>query len=64
MYTAEDLEAGIRQKKRLEAEPTLPIYLKVTYNIGATYFLCENTRIPHRCESRDICTQPYIINLI
>lgn len=31
MVAAEDLEAG-RQKKRLQAEPTLPIYLKVTNN--------------------------------
>lgn len=32
MVAAEDLEAGRRQKKRLQAEPTLPIYLKVTNN--------------------------------
>lgn len=37
MEAAEDLEAG-RQKKRLHAEPTLPIYLKVNTHTNIYIF--------------------------
>ena len=38
ILAAEDLEAGTR-KKTIQAEPTLPIYLKVTYEQRLLIFL-------------------------
>lgn len=31
MAAAEDIEAGTRERPKFQTEPTLPIYLKVTY---------------------------------
>lgn len=45
MLAAEDTEAG-RQKKKLQTEPTLPIYLKVNISTNINTYIRVNNYFP------------------